>query len=287
MSNSPYIVDVDMASFEAIVIENSFRAPVLVNFYSNTNQECLTLMPELVSIIEFHHGQLLLAKVDADIEYELVQQYGIGILPTVKLFRNGEVVEEFTGPQPESVIRQLLDPYLSRPSDEVAMQAVAAYDAGDKEQALTLLASVYTSDPENHRALLLYGKLLAEQGQIALAQEVIRQLPETQQDNPDIRALLAHLEFGAATAPEQDIEQLEASLLEKPDDHEVRYQLANLYIANGHYEPGMELLIILIQTDADFKDGIARQTLFKVFDMLGGSGPLVSRYRSRLYTLLH
>jgi len=164
------------------------------------------------------------------------------------------------------------------------MQVVAAYDAGDKEQALTLLASVYSSDPQNHKALILYGKLLAEQGQIELAQEVIPQLPEAQ---PNIRALLVHLEFGAAIASEQDMEQLEASLQAAPDNHEIRYQLANLYIANEHYDQGMELLITLIQANADFKDGIARQTLFKVFDMLGGSGPLVSRYRSKLYTTLH
>ncbi|MDH5360989.1 MAG: hypothetical protein OEX03_10520 [Gammaproteobacteria bacterium] len=51
MSNSPYILDVDMASFESTVIENSFRAPVLVDFHSHTNPQCSTLLPELVSII--------------------------------------------------------------------------------------------------------------------------------------------------------------------------------------------------------------------------------------------
>lgn len=243
MSDSPYIVDVDLASFETIVIENSFHAPVLVDFWSNSCNACEMLMPVLSNIIEEFPGQILLANVNGDEQQELAVQYGVRSLPTVKLFRNGEIVDEFIGAQAESSVRQMLEPYLSRPSDAIAMQAVTAYDSGDIEQALGLLASVYETDPANSKALILYGKLLAEQGQSSLALDILQQLPEE--------------------------------------------QLANLQIANGHYEAGMDLLMEIIRIDANFKQGIARQTLFKVFDMLGGSGPMVSHYRSKLYTLLH
>lgn len=287
MSDSPYIIDVDTASFESIVMENSFHAPVLVNFWSDNCNACENLLPVLTNIVEEFHAQILLAKVNCDEQQELAVQHGVPTLPTVKLFRNGEVVEEFVGVQTEASVRQILEAYLSRPSDEIAMQAVAAYDSGDIEQALSLLTSVYETDPANSRALILYGKLLAEQGQNSLALEVLQKLPEEQLADADIRALITQLEFVDSTDDEVDITQLEARLAVEPGDNEIRYQLANLQIANGHYETGMDLLMEIIQIDANFKQAVARQTLFKVFDMLGGSGPMVSHYRSKLYTLLH
>lgn len=58
MSDSPYIVDVDLASFETIVIENSFHAPVLVDFWSNSCNACGMLMPILSNIVEEFHTQM-------------------------------------------------------------------------------------------------------------------------------------------------------------------------------------------------------------------------------------
>ena len=287
MSDSPYIVDVDLASFEAIVIENSFRAPVLVDFWADWCNPCKILMPILANLVTEFHGQVLLAKVNSDEQQELSARYGVRNLPNVKLFRNGEVVEEFSGVQTESTIRVLLEPYLSRASDEIAMQAIAAYDQGEIDQALELLASIYQTDPENAKALILYGKLLTEKGLNSEALEVLKQLPERHLEDTDIRALLTQLEFASATDVSVDATQLEAILNSQPEDNEARYQLANLYIANGKYELGMDLLLDIMQRDLNFKDGIVKQTLFKVFDMLGGSGPLINRYRSKLYNLLH
>jgi putative thioredoxin len=287
MSQSPYIVDVDQTSFEQIVIENSYRAPVLVDFWADWCNPCKMLMPILHGLVEEFHGQLLLAKVNSDEQQALAAQYGVRSLPTVKLFRNGEVVDEFTGVVPETAVREMLEPHLVRPSDEAAARAMAAYDEGRIDEALALFQQVFEEDPGNHKAVMLYGRLLAEHGRAEQALAVLGNLPETKRNDPDIKALITRLEFSGATEGQPEAEELQRKIAADPEDNESRYLLANLYIAQGEYEVGMDLLMEIMTRDLGFKEGIARETMLKVFEMLGGSGPLVSRYRSRMYNLLY
>ena len=287
MSTSPYIVDVDQDSFEQIVIENSYRAPVLVDFWADWCSPCKMLMPVLHGLVEEFHGQLLLAKVNSDEQQALASQYGVRSLPTVKLFRNGEVVDEFTGVVPESAVREMLEPHLVRASDAIAAQAMAAYDEGHIDEALALFQKVFDEDPGNHKVIALYGQLLAQQGQGERALQVLGSLPEEKREGDDIKALITRLEFSSHTEGMADAETLRQKIAADADDNESRYLLANLHIAQGDYETGMDLLLEIMGRDMDFKDGIARQTMLKVFEMLGGSGPLVSRYRNRMYNLLY
>lgn len=87
MSDTPYIFDVTGANFEQLVIENSFHKPVLVDFWADWCAPCKALMPLLAQIAESYQGELLLAKVNCDVEQDIVMRFGIRSLPTVVLFR--------------------------------------------------------------------------------------------------------------------------------------------------------------------------------------------------------
>ena len=83
MSESPYIFDISgTASFEQLVIENSFHKPVLVDFWAEWCAPCKALMPMLAKLTEEYRGELLLAKVNCDIEQDIVMRFGIRSLPT-------------------------------------------------------------------------------------------------------------------------------------------------------------------------------------------------------------
>lgn len=111
MSDTPYIFDVTGANFEQLVIENSFHKPVLVDFWADWCAPCKALMPLLAQIAESYQGELLLAKVNCDVEQDIVMRFGIRSLPTVVLFKDGQPVDGFAGAQPESQIRALLEPH--------------------------------------------------------------------------------------------------------------------------------------------------------------------------------
>lgn len=74
------------------------------------------LMPVLAQLAEQGQGIFVLAKVNADEEQALAAQYGVRGLPTVKVFRDGRVVEELVGVQPESAYRAAIERYRSKPS---------------------------------------------------------------------------------------------------------------------------------------------------------------------------
>ena len=73
-------------------------------------------MPLLAKITEEYCGELLLAKVNCDIEQDIVMRFGIRSLPTVVLFKDGQPVDGFAGAQPESAIREMLKPHVAEPA---------------------------------------------------------------------------------------------------------------------------------------------------------------------------
>ena len=101
MSDTPYIFDASSLNFDQLVIENSFHKPVLVDFWAEWCAPCKALMPLLAQITESYRGELLLAKVNCDLEPDIVQRMGIRSLPTVVLFKDGQPVDGFTGAQPD------------------------------------------------------------------------------------------------------------------------------------------------------------------------------------------
>lgn len=101
--------DVNEENFEKEVIEKSKEVPILVDFWAAWCMPCLILKPTLEKIAEEYNGKFLLAKANVDECPELSERYRITGVPTVKLFINGKVYDEFIGAMPEMKIRAWLD----------------------------------------------------------------------------------------------------------------------------------------------------------------------------------
>ena len=95
--------DVTSADFDKLVVQASFDQPVLVDFWAEWCAPCKVMLPILEQIAEDYQGELLLAKVNCDVEQDIVGRIGIQTLPTVVLFKDGKVVDGFQEAQPESV----------------------------------------------------------------------------------------------------------------------------------------------------------------------------------------
>jgi putative thioredoxin len=112
-------------------------------------------------------------------------------------------------------------------------------------------------------------------------------LPDEEKNKPEARALLAQLELSESLADAPAADELRQRIDRNPDDCEARYLLSNHLLAQGEYEDAMEQLLQIILRDRDYNDDAGRKGLVKVFDMLGGSGELVSRYRRKLANALN
>ncbi|AEB60276.1 thioredoxin [Ectopseudomonas mendocina] len=290
MSDSPYIFDISgAANFEQLVIENSFHKPVLVDFWAEWCAPCKALMPMLAKITEGYAGELLLAKVNCDIEQDIVMRFGIRSLPTVVLFKDGQPVDGFAGAQPEAAIREMLKPHVAEPAPAAAdpmESAQALFAEGRFAETEALLKQVLTEDNENAAALILYARCLAERGELGEA-EVVLDAVKGDEHKQALAGAKAQLTFLRQAADLPDAATLKSRLAQNAEDDEAVYQLAVQQLARQQYEAALDGLLKLFVRNRSYADGLPHKTLLQVFDLLGGDHPLVTSYRRKLYQAIY
>lgn len=99
-------VELNNENFRSEVIDSAI--PVLVDFYAGWCQPCRMLAPVLEDISSELSGKVKLAKVDVTRETELAEEYHILNLPTMLIFRNGEITDTLIGAAGKQQILNLL-----------------------------------------------------------------------------------------------------------------------------------------------------------------------------------
>lgn len=286
MADSPYIFEIDENNYAQIVLQGSHQVPVLVDFWADWCQPCKMLMPLLARLVDEYQGRFILAKINTEQQQAIAAQFGIRSIPTVKLFRNGAPVDEFMGALPEPQIRAFLDKHLPRASDGNVAEAERRLAAGDADGALELLRQALAEDPSNPRVVTAIAQVQATTGDLEGAEQTLDGLAADEQDKPEIKQLRGQLFFDRIALAAAEPDNLKQRLTASPGDSDARYQLAAHQVMANDIEAAMENLLQLMQKDRKFGDDAARLALLKLFDMLGDD-PAVTRYRARMFTLLH
>ncbi len=286
MADSPFIFDIDQGNYEQIVLQGSRQVPVLVDFWATWCQPCQVLMPLLAQLVDEYNGRFILAKINTEEQQAIAAQFNIRSIPTVKLFKDGQPVDEFMGALPEQQIREFLDKHLPRASDSVITQAEQKLLEGDAAAAVALLEQARSSDPDNPRIVVSMAQAHAVGGDTASAERLLDDLPEAEQNQPEIKQLRAQMFFDGIAGAGPQPDQLTARLAADPGDSEARYTLAATQVMHGDIQGAMENLLLIMQKDRGFADDGASKALLRLFDMLG-EDPAVTRYRARMFNLLH
>ena len=277
-----FSIDTGVADFEEKVIDASRLAPVLVDFWAEWCAPCRVLKPVLEKLAVEYGGRFILAKVNSDQHQELAARYGVRGIPSVKAFVNGQMVDEFSGALPEGEVRAFLDRLVPSPADELRQQAADARLAGDISGALKWLADASKLDPDHVGVRLDAAEIMLDLNEADEASRLIGSVPDDA--DPRVPALKARLQFMGAAG--EDEAALTARVAANGNDLEARLKLANLFVAAGRHEAGMDQLLEIVRRDRGFGDDIGRKTLLSVFNLLGGGG-LVSRYRRLLASVLN
>ncbi|WP_458378727.1 thioredoxin [Pseudomonas chlororaphis] len=287
--DTPYIFDASTADFDQSVIENSFHKPVLVDFWAEWCTPCKALMPMLQQIAESYQGELLLAKVNCDIEQDIVARFGIRSLPTVVLFKDGQPVDGFAGAQPESAVRTMLEPHVQMPPPKAADPlelAETLFAEGRIAEAEATLKVLLGEDNSNAKALILYARCLAERGELGEAQTVLDAVTGDEH-KAALAGAKAQITFLKQAADLPDSADLKSRLAQNPQDDEAVYQLAIQQLARQQYDAALDALLKLFIRNRGYNEGLPHKTLLQVFELLGNDHPLVTTYRRKLFAALY
>ena len=94
-------------NFDAEVLKSS--QPVLVDFWAEWCMPCRMLAPTIDKIAESYAGKVKVGKVDTDSNREVAIKYQISAIPTVILFKNGQVAQKFVGLKQEREFKEAID----------------------------------------------------------------------------------------------------------------------------------------------------------------------------------
>ena len=287
MSESPYIHNVSMQNFQNLVLEKSINKPVLVDFWADWCQPCQTIMPMLAKLAEEYDGKFELAKVNADAEQELAAHFGIKSLPTMKLFYQGQIVDERLGAVPESDIRAMLDKHIVSESEQFMQAAMMAYEQGQAEQALEMLNLALSKDPDNADLKVTIAQIVHAEGDSQSATTLLDSLDSEGSKLDAAIKLRAEIKLAEQIADLPDLADIEQRLVQNPLDLEALLYKSRHLTAQGDYDNAMVCLLTIVRTDRGFEDDIGRLSLLELFDLLGGEHPSVQTFRRKLFTLLH
>lgn len=277
-----YVLEGTPENFHALVLENSEKGLVLVNYWSPRAGPCLMLRPRLLKLAEEFGGRFLLVTLDTDRYGRLARDQGVLSIPTTQAFRHGRVVDTLHGAESESVIRQFILKQLARGSqDRHGAAVLEAFQRGDLARAASLAARAALERPEDPRLPLDVAKLLILQGRYAQAEELLKSLPEPLRARAEAARLRAHAGFLRLAQEAPPRATLERRLAADPDDCAARLQLSALLVTADDYENAMEQLVEILRRDPGFADDAARQGLLALFALLGEEDERVRRIRGK------
>lgn len=98
------------ASFDEDVLKSD--TPVLVDFWAPWCGPCRMLAPTVDAIAEEYEGKVKVGKVNTDENPQIATQHQINSIPTLMIFKGGEVVERLVGALPKEKITEKLDAHL-------------------------------------------------------------------------------------------------------------------------------------------------------------------------------
>lgn len=282
MAASTAIMEVTERYFPSQVIQRSHQLPVVVDFWAPWCGPCRVLGPTLERLAQEAGGAWALVKVNVDDAPDLAAAYGIQGIPAVKAFRNGKVVAEFVGAQPEGVVRQFLAGLAPSEAETLADQGDTLERAGQWEQAAGKYRAALEKKADLAQALVGLGRVLLAQGQPQAAVETLRRAADDPTYGAEAAALLAEANVVSQAQAAGSVEEARARLAADPKSIEAQYNLAMALAAGGEYAEALELLLGIVRRDRRWRDDAARLAMLGLFDLLGDENPLTRAYRNKL-----
>lgn len=260
-----FVVEVNQANLKPI-IELSSIVAVVVTFYSQANQESLTLNSKLEKLANGAEGKWLLAKIDLDANPEIASAFGVNLPATIAVILEGEPKPLFQGDQPESALVDFLGKLVEAASS----------------QGLNGTLEVDGVEPKEVEPQLSESEIAAldamDKGDFGAAVKIYEEELKQNPGNEELAARLAQVKLVERTYNAD----LETELSVEPTSVAMAMRKADFHLAVGQSEEAFELLLAWFDK-ADGEERKALSSLFlELFNVVGKSHPAVVEARKLL-----
>lgn len=292
--------------FQKQVVEPSQTKLVIVDFWAEWCGPCKALTPVLEKIsAEYADKGVVLAKINVDEEKFIADQFQVKSIPTVYAMYQGQPVADLTPARTESQLKGALDQILKQlpigegqqgeggengqPApdlDQLVGMAEQMLAEGDAERAAQMFMQIAQMDPSKPEVFSGLIRALVAAGQTEAAQSAYDSLPPEMQQEGLVQQAHNALELAGNTVDEGELQTLRAQAAERPADMEAQMAFAEAAFAAGARDEAADVLLKMVETDPEWKEGAGKARLLQIFEAVGLEDPWVATQRRRLSLLL-
>ncbi len=267
------------------------RAPVdkviVVDFGAAWSDPCRQLDLILEKVISSSADAAVLAKVDIDENPGLADRFEVVGIPTVKVFRGGQIVAEFVGAYPEEEVRALLAPCVPSKADRFVADADALLAGGSLTMAGDLYESALKADPNHSGAKFGLAQVRLHRNEFDHAEALLKMIDEGAPEFGRAQALLGQAGLARHCQTKGGVKACVERLANDPTDPELRFDNACCLAAAGKHDEALDELLRIMSENKNLEWGSALNPAVRIFSLLGAKNPVADEYRRRLSSVLY
>jgi len=285
VSNSDvFIFEVSQKTFQSAVIDNSHKLPVLVEFMGVWSGPCIAMADNLAKLATEFAGDFIFAKVDIDEQPELKAEYKIENVPTLKVFKDGDVVKTEYGIMQDDELRELLKQHdIYNRADDIRLQARNKHLNGETSEAIVLLTQAIQQSPGDTKIAMDMVQIFLDINELEQAKSLFNRLPNDDKKSDMGNSLLGQLTFRDLAANTKGKETLLATVEKDANNLDAHFDLAICYVAEHHYQQAVDHLFVIFNQNPGYKEEAAKEMIINLSNMLSENEPeLAKEFRQRL-----
>ncbi|MCY2966888.1 MAG: thioredoxin [Planctomycetota bacterium] len=273
-------------NFEQVALARSNDVAVVIDFWAEWCEPCRQIAPILEKIVNESAGNIALVKVNVEEQPRLASYFQVQSIPAVFVLRNGQIVDNFTGVQPESALRAWLGQFLPSPAEQLVAEA-RSLEGSDPTAAEAKYHEALELMPQEDGLRIALARLLSKQHRNQDSRAIIDQLEKRGFLEPEAQLVKDELDLRALAAEAGGVGECRAAVAANPEDPTLQVHLADALGAAQQYEEALEICLKVVQQATGDPREHARSTMVKLFHLLGPEAELARTYRRKLATALY